>query len=79
MDIARLTSKLDTTLADLQTLHTQVDTALQGLPKTADASYRAQIEDLRNKLSRTRAAATQAREAARGLAPKTYQTETAGL
>ncbi|NTU78982.1 MAG: hypothetical protein HGA45_06200 [Chloroflexales bacterium] len=79
MDLARLTTELDVTVTNLQRIHSQVETTLATLPPTADASYRAGLEDLKGKLSRAKLTAMQSRDAGRALAPRSYQTETAGL
>lgn len=79
MDIARLTTELDVTVATLQRLHGQVETALATLPPSAGAGYRAGLEELKGKLSRAKLTAMQSRDAGRALAPRSYQTETAGL
>jgi hypothetical protein len=80
MDIARVTTDLDLAVAKLQDIHRQVETALATLAPTLDAELqRRRLEDLKSKLSRAKLTTMQSRDAARALAPKSYQTEHAGL
>ena len=80
MDIARLTTDLDLLVEKINAMRSQLETAIAtARPLPADPDAVEKLRTIKTQIDRARAGALGAREAARKVAPKAYQTETAGI